>query len=252
MALFQFRKGRDEQPAPPKPAQSVEALRRRAIHRLIGAAILVVAGVIGFPMLFDNQPRPIAVDLPIVIPDKAKAAGLAVPPALPKAAVTVTPEASVAAAPATPVAVAAPPVAAATLPAVPPAPVAAPAVAAPTTPAQPVAAVPPATPTTPVVKPGDAAKAQALLDGKDATASAGADDGSRFVVQVGAFADAAKAREVRQKVEGSGLKTYTQVVETKDGSRTRVRVGPFADKAEATRVADKIRKLDLPAAILAL
>ena len=43
----------------------------------------------------------------------------------------------------------------------------------------------------------------------DAATSAG-----RFVVQVGAFADAATAREARQKVEKLGLKTYTQVVET--------------------------------------
>ena len=56
----------------------------------------------------------------------------------------------------------------------------------------------------------------------------------------------------RRKVEALGVKTYTQVVETKDGSRIRVRVGPFSDKAEATRVADKIRKLDLSPAILTL
>ena len=49
----------------------------------------------------------------------------------------------------------------------------------------------------------------------------------RFVVQVGAFADAAKAREARAKVERAGLKTYTHVAETKDGKRIRVRVGPF-------------------------
>ena len=43
MALFKFRKGRDEQPAPSKkkkPAPTVEAVRRRAMHRLIGAAVL--------------------------------------------------------------------------------------------------------------------------------------------------------------------------------------------------------------------
>jgi cell division septation protein DedD len=52
--------------------------------------------------------------------------------------------------------------------------------------------------------------------------------GERYVVQVGAFADADKARETRLKVERAGLKTYTHVVETKDGKRIRVRVGPFA------------------------
>ena len=62
----------------------------------------------------------------------------------------------------------------------------------------------------------------------------------------------AKAREVRQKLEHAGLKTYTQVVETKDGRRIRVRVGPFAGKPEADKAADKIKKLNLPAATLTL
>ena len=67
-----------------------------------------------------------------------------------------------------------------------------------------------------------------------------------------AFAEDAKAREARQKVEKAGLKTYTQVAETKDGKRIRVRVGPFASKAEADKAASKIKTLDLPAAILTL
>ena len=65
-------------------------------------------------------------------------------------------------------------------------------------------------------------------------------------------ADAARAQEVRIKVERAGLKTYTHVADTKEGRRTRVRVGPFATKAEADRVAEKIRRLELPAAILTL
>ena len=69
---------------------------------------------------------------------------------------------------------------------------------------------------------------------------------------MGAFADAARAREVRLKMEKAGLKTYTHVAETKDGPRVRVRVGPFDNKADADLAAEKIKKLDLPAAILTL
>ncbi|HCL85923.1 MAG TPA: sporulation protein, partial [Comamonadaceae bacterium] len=32
-------------------AESLEDMRRRARHRLIGAAVLVLAGVVGFPLL---------------------------------------------------------------------------------------------------------------------------------------------------------------------------------------------------------
>jgi DedD protein len=103
----------------------------------------------------------------------------------------------------------------------------------------------------PQPKPDDGAKARALLEGKPVQVAAASDTG-RFVVQVGAFADASKARETRLKVERAGLKTYTQVAETAEGKRTRVRVGPFASRAEADKAADKIKGLDLPAAILSL
>jgi hypothetical protein len=78
------------------------------------------------------------------------------------------------------------------------------------------------------------------------------DVGDRYVVQVGAFADAARAQEVRLKIEQAGLKTYSHMADTKEGRRTRVRVGPFTTKAEADRVAEKIRRLELPATVLAL
>ncbi len=207
------------------------------MHRLIGAAILVLAGVIGFPALFDNQPRPIPVDLPIVIPDKANVPALVAP------AATVVNAAS------------SPPAAPAPAPVVPPAVVVeAPRPSPPVVAAKPAPASAdvPAVPNKPVpTRVDDAGKARDLLEGKEPGSKAVAAEG-RFIVQVGAFSDADKVREVRQKVEALGLKTYTQVIDTKDGSRTRVRVGPFTDMAEATRTAEKIRKLGVPASILSL
>jgi DedD protein len=97
----------------------------------------------------------------------------------------------------------------------------------------------------------DGAKARALLEGQPTQVAAATAEG-RFVVQVGAFADATKVREVRQKVEHAGMKTYTNVAETKDGKRIRVRVGPFGSRAEADKAAEKLKGLDLPAAILTL
>ena len=88
MAFFKFRwPGQGEQQQAEKPskrsrtpqAESIEVMRRRARHRLIGAAVLVLVGVIGFPLLFDTQPRPIPVDIPIEIPDRNKVAPLVVP-----------------------------------------------------------------------------------------------------------------------------------------------------------------------------
>ena len=79
-----------------------------------------------------------------------------------------------------------------------------------------------------------------------------ASDCGRFIAQVWAFADAAKAKETRLKLEKAGLTTYIHVAETPEGKRTRVRVGPFSNRADAEKAAAKIRGLDLPAAILTL
>lgn len=270
MAFFRFRWRAGTDPAqaenPARPArapqaQTVEEMRRSARQRLIGAALLVLAGVIGFPLLFDTQPRPIPVDIPIEIPDRNQTA------ALPAPAASLPPAASLAqAAPAQPRASAPAAVAstahglaageelvagnrpAASRPTVA---VAAPADSAKPDPRDPRAEQSAAAASKPAARPDDAARALALLEGRSLGPAAAADKG-RFVVQVGAFADADKMREVRSRLERSGLKTYTQVIATKDGERTRVRVGPFGNRADAERAAARVKALKLSAAVLML
>ncbi|CAN7315045.1 SPOR domain-containing protein [Variovorax sp. LjRoot84] len=285
MAFFKFRsrgpqanEGRNASVAA-APAESIEAMRRRARHRLLGAAVLVLVGVIGFPLLFDTQPRPVSVDIPIEIPDRSKTKPLALP-STPAPTSTTAPTtgantgAVVAAAPSgggmiTESADGA------EIPPSRPAPAAPP---ADTKPAAPVAEAKPepkpeprpkpeakpeakaeAKPDKPPAKPADDGnRARALLEGKAAAAAAAkpavaADESGRFVVQVGAFADADKAREVRQKLERAGLKTYTNVAKTADGEqRTRVRVGPFGTRAEADKAASRVKGLSLSASVLSL
>ena len=74
----------------------------------------------------------------------------------------------------------------------------------------------------------------------------------RFVVQVGAFADPASARDIRLKLEKLGLKTYAQTVETGAGKRTRVRIGPFPNRAEADKAAARVREAGVAPAVLKL
>jgi DedD protein len=242
-------------------------MRKRAKHRLIGAALLVLMGVVGFPLLFDTQPRPIAVDIPIEIPDKKTAKPLALPaPAASTAtrheiapAEKVTADASLApeeeilpsrpaAAPVERAPVVAKndvkPAAKPEVRAVPKPPVEAEARQAPAPAPAPKATVPDT----------DGARAKALLNATPPPSAKAvvAEADARVVVQVGAFADVDKAREVRARLERAGLKTYAQVADTKDGKRTRVRVGPFASRADAEKAAAKIKSLDLPAAILTL
>lgn len=258
MAFFKFRargpKG-DEQSA--GPAETIDDMRRRARHRLIGATVLVLVGVLGFPLLFDSQPRPIQVDIPIEIPDReiASAPGAGTGGRVAQA----SPEPEPADAGGRPAKVPADASLDAKEEVLSPSP-AAPARAEPKAEANKQATAesrsePKPQDVPPAVDSG--ARARALLEGRTtsqaaAPAAGAAEQGARFVVQVGAFADADKARETRQRLERAGLKTYTQEVQTKDGPRIRVRVGPYGVRAEADKVAERIKTLSLPAAVLTL
>ncbi len=279
----------------------MEDMRRRARHRLIGAAVLVLAGVVGFPLLFDSQPRPVPVNVAIDIPDRNKVAPLVLPqdgqphagaaaglapgeellaaperssqpaaptpatPAIP--AIPVPPPAAMAPVPPLP-----PPPAPKTEPRPEPKPVAKPEPVpaprpepkpaprpepAPAPAPKPAPRPEPAPAPAPAPRPvnsDEASRARALLEGRSPPAAAPARSevaqASRFVVQVGAFADADKAREVQGKLERSGLRAHTQTVQTRDGSRTRVRLGPYSSRAEADRAAERARAIGLAGSVL--
>ena len=90
MAFPPFRPPGQDKPSPARagrkrsesaaPALSVDELRRQARVRLLGALVLVAAAIIGLPMLFSSQPRPVAVQAPVVIPDRDQVAPLPPPP----------------------------------------------------------------------------------------------------------------------------------------------------------------------------
>lgn len=280
---------------PPSQAD-IEATRTRARRRLIGMAVLVGAGVIGFPWLFETQPRPMSSEVEVVQAgaprasgDPAPVSGRAVAGKVGVAGIVTPPSAEV----------------------VEPTPAAVEqevtereVVESPAETARDTAGAKEAERKQPeqkaaeqklaAEKAADQAAAKRLAAEKEkaaeaarvrrlaeqkaadqkaaelkaaeqkaaerrqaearAAASKPADktDGGRYIVQVGAFGEAAKAQEVRQKVERLGIKTYTQVVETPDGKRIRVRIGPYADKAEAEKAMASLRKAGLGGNILTL
>ena len=263
MAFFKFRLPGQSTSEPQgntsnTPAESVDAMRRRARHRLIGASVLVVLGVVGFPLLFDTQPRPVSVDIAVDIPDRATAkplvdtstpkplsasAGLdakeeVVPDVKPEVKAEAKPE----------------PKAEAKADVKPETAMAAAAGAAA------VAAVVPKSETKPEPAKADAKPAakpetktaEAKADAKPAKPTDSKDTGARFVVQAGTFSDDAKLRETRSKLEKAGITTYTQVIEGKEGRRVRVRVGPSTSRDEADKVARKIKQLSLQPQVLTL
>ena len=253
------------------PAESVEVIRKRARHRLMGSVVLVLGAVVGLPLLFDSQPRPVAIDTPIVIPDRNQASPLSATSGSAKTGAIKEGLAQDQAIAASQTGVAKSAVnnsagldpheevvtkdSKAEVRLEPKPELKAEAKPEPKSENKPEPKAEPKTESKndskleakPDAK--EAAKAKALLDGKEAPNSG---DAVRSVVQVGAYADLAKAKEVRAKLESAGFKTYTQEIDTKDGKRIRVRVGPFATKEEADKTAEKIRKLNLQTSVLKL
>lgn len=239
-------RGRKAKSAATSNADAVQQARLRARRRLIGAVLLLGIGVIGFPLLFETQPRPIPVDLPIEIPRKEGAAPLPLPVARPaQPPVVASAPSSRAARPEPQVITESEADAGREVPA-PALPPVAEKEAAPAPKPSPKVQDKPAEERH-AAAPQDAARAKALLEGKAAAA-----DNGRFVVQVGAFGETTAAREARQKVEKLGLKTYTQVVETDAGKRIRVRVGPFSSRDEAQQAVAKLKSAGLGGNVLTL
>lgn len=248
--------------------QAVQAARTRARQRLVGALVLLAVGVVTFPLLFETQPRPLTADTPIKLSQRdsgtvrtqppAARPVASEPPALPVDAGVEAGGAGGAASATAPAVVT--PVSPG---AVAPAPGASAARIAPRLEARPeVREVPrPEPKPEPKAEPKPDAKPEPksetktppkpAVDAPQPATAASATTG-RFVVQVGAFSDARTLREARQKVEGLGLKSYTQVVDSASGPRTRVRVGPFESRGDAEAAARTIKGGGLPAAILAL
>ena len=265
MGLLSIFKRRAESPpntgaAPASPTDAVQRARTRARQRLIGAIVLVGFGVIGFPLVFETQPRPIPVDIPIEVPPKDGAPALVIPAARAPAAATHVASAAVTAAAAPNDVITESRDDAGREIAPPSVPASAAVVAPPAPPAR--AASKPSPPAAVVAEPtphdkanadragADAARAKALLDAKPAKPQAEA--AGRYVVQVGAFADAGAARETQLKAEKLGLKTYTQVAATSAGQRIRVRVGPFGTRDEADKALARARGAGLTAVVLTL
>ncbi|MFC7286986.1 SPOR domain-containing protein [Herminiimonas glaciei] len=233
-----------------EPVDPVLPEKKRARRRLVGAIALVLAAVIGLPMILDSEPRQLPDDIDIQIPSKDTPA----PAAQAKAGLVAKADTSAArnslsaeeeiVEPEAPAPVAAPKETPKETVKAEPKPAEAekkPAVAS----AKPEAAEPKATPHAPSVsKADDAARARAILEGKP-VASATPHASGKVVLQVAALASQDKVNELQKKLQAAGLKSYTQKVATESGERIRVRVGPFANEAEAEKARAKLTKIGL-------
>ena len=221
----------------PQLAESQDAslLQRRARRRLVGAIALVVLIVIVLPVVLDKEPGTIGQDLVIQIPaqDAGKFKTRVLPPSVPGPAIPESAPDAVKTAPAKPgvparISDTAPEKAGkAALPA-----------ESKTAPAQPVPSKQPAA-APPDQKPAgrdasDAARAKALLEGKEA-----------WVVRLGAFSNEANVTQLRDKMTAAGVNSYTETAKGPKGEQTRVRGGPFDSRIEAEQAQEKLKAAGL-------
>jgi DedD protein len=66
-----------------------------------------------------------------------------------------------------------------------------------------------------------------------------------YVVQLGAFSNAANARSLQRKLQENKFKAYTEVIKSSGGERTRVRVGPYDSREAAEKARQRMRSLKL-------
>lgn len=217
------RRSRRSQAQEDEPIDPMLPEKQRARRRLIGATALVLAAIIGLPMIFDADPdKPLPSDIEPQIPDR-----------IAPVSENVTPPAVVQPAPKP----AAPASAAKTDDLVPP--------------ASPAADIPAKSKTS-----SDGIDKAAADKKADPKAAAG-DDNARekprkYVLQVAAVNSKAKAEELQNRLKQSGIKAYSQKITTRDGDRFRVRVGPFASREEAERMHERVKKTGLNGSVLSL
>ena len=281
MGLFSFldknKQANDEENNPPVKArrtrrsESSEAQepldpalpeKRRARRRLIGATALVLAAIIGLPMIFDSEPKPFSDEIAIQIPARDAPATRQSAPSLPPLELS-PPTNRVVEKPSAPIAPAAPV-------AVPkidtPAPVVKNNVAEPVQAEKEVkkevAPKESSKENTKEItkdkakekskaKPNDKSnnkasnKTESTKQSDSKNTKSNRDLPIRYVLQVAAVENKAKADDMQEKLKKAGIKSYTQKISTNAGDRIRIRVGPFVNKEEAEKMRTRLRKLGL-------
>ena len=204
------------------PVDPVLPEKKRARRRLIGATALVLAAIIGLPMIFDSEPKPLADDIAIQIPSRDKP--LSNEAGVQQAALPLPLEPE-------------------------PAPAPAPEIVKAPEPA-PFSVKPDAKPE---IKPEVKAEAKPIpkadpkVEAKPPTSIpvSAKEKAPHFIVQVAAIATKEHANELQAKLKKAGIKSFSQKVSTKAGERIRIRVGPFNTKEEAVKMRARLVKLGL-------
>ncbi len=255
--------------------------KKRARRRLVGAIALGVLAAIVLPLLLDSEPRQTISDVQVEIPPRDAPAPptAAQPPAVPPLAAEAPAEGKAEAGSksvAVPPVPAAAPSAGASSGASSPRESSAPAAAS--KPAPPAGSASPPSSAPSAARRSDSAAAQRdnpprreaparetpppreparSTDNKPRPAEAkpaaeAKPESTRFVLQLGAYANPASAKAQADKASKAGVRAYTETVQTAQGARTRVRVGPFNSREAAEQSRAKLKNGGIDASVVSL
>lgn len=193
-------------------------IKKRARRRLVGAIALVLLIVVFLPMILDSEPKPLNQDILITIPPIPKPESVQQDPAFPVSPRPVPSPPRVTGMPAPPIQPDPPP------------------------PVEPNTALANNEPAQSEARPVPKTAPRHEIKPAPATHAAGEES---FVVQLGAFSNAANAKALQKKLQDNKFKAYTELVKNATGDRTRVRVGPYASREAAEKARDRLKTMKL-------
>jgi DedD protein len=212
-------------------------LRKRSRRRLVGAAALALLAAIVLPMVMDGEPRQPVQDVQVRIPSQdsggfasrilpAKPAVTPLPPIEVESKPEQKPETK--------------PSEATKTDSKPQAkePVQAPVVAD-----KPAVAAPAKPDDKPTDKPADKQTVGKAEEARVAAAPNGVVSAEQWIVQLGAYKEAANVKQLTAKLKQMGLPSYAEHFDSPQGSRTRVRAGPFKTKEAAEKAQVRLKKM---------
>lgn len=208
----------DRQREPRESVQTDEAtlLKKRARRRLIGAVALALFAAIILPMVMDHQPAPLLKDIQVRIPSPDEGATQRVaPPGKPVTKTDIKPIAKTEPKAET---------------------------KSESKPDPKQEAKPPEQNPEPKPEIKREAKPEPKPEPKpDAKTAVQASSGDAWEVQLGAYSESGRAKNLLAKLKELGVPAYTEVVDTPNGQRTRVRAGPFASQEAAEKAKTRIK-----------
>lgn len=103
----------------------------------------------------------------------------------------------------------------------------------------------------------DAQRAAAILAGQAAPSTSARNEGGSHgeagphVILIGAYSNPGNVKQLREKLDEVGVRTYTEPLDSPQGPKTRLRAGPFPSREAAERALEKMKRVGVTGVVSA-